>query len=212
MTYNTIVDIILSKLNLTPEEAAYDRVLNRIPHLCNEALGDIANRGKPLYKMYIINITEGTVTPSTLIENESVSATRFITFPAEFLNLTNEFIQRCPITVTDGEIEETGEYERVDGRHFRRLSSRQLLFPNEFEYRYLVQATCRYPKIVGDEDEEIEIDDNILELLPNYVVSEILRVDDLSLSVVYRNLYESALAALDDSVLDPAGNLYDERW
>lgn len=215
MKYSDLLETILAKLNLTQAEAQYDNVLTKIPHLCNECLGDVANRGKPLYKLLIIDITKETVSPTTLLPNETVSSERFITFDSDFLALTNEFIQRVPITVTNGVITETTEYERVDGNKFRRLSSRQLLFPNEYEYRYLVPIICRYPRLATSDiaaDDELDIELSILELIPNYVVSELLRVDDVGLSTSYRNSYESSLAALNDSVLEAAGSLYSERW
>lgn len=211
MKYTDIVETILAKLNLTSKEAEYDNILTKIPHLCNECLGDVANRGKPFYKLLIIDITKSTVTPASLLVNESVSAERFVTFGQDFLALTNEFIQRVPIVVQNGVVEEVGNYERIDGSCFRRLSSRQLLFPIDFEYRYLVPTVCRYPVIV-ESPLDIDIELSVLDLIPNYVVSELLRVDDLVLSTTYRNLYESSLAALNDSVLEAAGSLYNERW
>lgn len=211
MKYSELLNLILAKLNLTAEEAQYDRILDKIPGLCNEALGDIANRGKPLYKLIIVTITNKRIASEPL-ENEIRSSNRFVTFPGNFLTLTNELIQRAKINVDeDGVLTELEDYNRIDGRHFTRYSSRQLLFPKDNDYRYLVQSKCRYPRITGKED-TIEIDDVILELLPNYVVSELIRVDDLTLATSYRNLYEAALAALDDSVLDPAGDLYNEGW
>jgi hypothetical protein len=217
MTYADIQANVLSKLNLSTDEAQYDNILAKIPIFCNEALGDIANRGKPLYITLIIDVVVSGTTVDTdeLITNESVVTTRFVTLPSNVLSLTNEFIQRAPITVdSDGLITEDCEYGAIDGRLFRRLSNRQLLFPNEVtDFRYLVPTVCRYAKIVTDEpDTEIDIEESILELLPNYVVAELLRVDDVTLSVVYRNMYEAGLAALNDSVLAPASSLHSEGW
>lgn len=227
MTYADILNIILAKLNLTMDEAKYDNVLSKIPYLCDEALGDIANRGKPYYKMLIYDFmpdyVAGDVDLTSLTTNESIIATRFVTMPTDFLALTNEFIQRAPIKINANtlELEETGDYSQVEGREFRRLSSRQLLFPNEINaYRYLVPTVCRYPRFAtgatplasSDADLDATIEPSILELLPNYVVAELIRVDDLTLSTVYRNLYESALAALNDTILEPAGSLHSESW
>ena len=212
MTYQELQETILAKLNLTAEEAKYDNILTKIPNLCNEALGDIANRGKPLYKTLIVDLTTDTVT-GALLPNEIVSASRFITFPSDFISLTNEYVRRIPITVVGGVIVESdiSNYLTVEGRYFRRMSSRQLLFPNDFGYRYLVPTVCRYPKITLMM-ENIDIEESVVELLPNYVIAELLRSDDLTTSMVYRNLYETSLSALNDSVLSPTDSFYNEDF
>lgn len=209
MTYSDLQGVILSKLNLTPDEAKYNNILDKIPAFCNEALSDIANRGKPLYITYIIDIATDTIT--VLAENELQFTTPYVTFPSVMMSLTNEFIQRVPIEIIDGVATEVGEYERIDGRNFMRLSNKQLKFPADNNYRYLVRTICRYSRITSSSD-ELDIDEAILDIIPNFVVAEILRNDDLQTSSQYRNMYEVALSSLDDSVLDPSGTLYDEGW
>ena len=215
MTYSELVNTVCAKLGLTAEEAKYDGILNKIPLLANECLSDIANRAKPFYKTLIIDIipSSSVIAAGNLMPNEIISNTHFITFPSDFLSLTNEFIQRVPIDASTDTIHETDIYKRIDGNQFRRMSSRQLLFPNEFNYRYLVPTVCRYPKITGTEGEaEIDIEESVMNIIPNYVVSELLHNDDLTSSLQWRNFYEVSIVALNDSVLAPAGDLHNSDY
>ena len=213
MKYSELESLVLSKLDITLENARDDNILAKIPALCNACLGDIANSGKPLYKLLIFDVTQDAVLPESLSNNETAVHAFFVTFPADFLSLTNEFIRRSKITVEAGVVSDDGCYERVDGSRFRRLSSRQLLFPPEYGWRYLIQATFRYARITGSEgDADLDIEQSVLDLIPDFVVSELIRSSDVTLSVVYRNLYEAGLSKLDCTVMDPPGSFHDDGW
>lgn len=211
LKYSELVDRILTKLNLTPSEAEYDGILRKIPGMVNEALGDIANHGKPFYQTYIVDY----IPPSIVVEPYTggiiLVRDRIFTFPPDFISLTNELAQVVALTVRDGVAYENDIFERIDGRVFRRLNSRQILLPQtQNPCRYLFFATSHYPAVKGDNsNQEIDIERSVIELVPNYVVSELLRNDDITMSTVYRNLYESGIASLNDTVLAFAGNLYD---
>lgn len=217
MKYSDIVDLILIKLDITAADAAHDGTLNKIEPLVNEALGNIANKGKPYYKLEVFNVfLDGTPTSSINSQELGVSLTeRVIPFSRDFIALTNEYILHAPISVVEGHIVETGELKPIDGREFRRMTSNKLIAPNKTDsaYRYYFQTLSRYPRVSKDTpDEEIDIEQSVLDLVPNYVISEILRNIDLQTSVYYRNMYEDGVAGLDDSVLQPAGSLYNEGY
>lgn len=215
MKYTDLINAVLSKLGLTEEEAKFDRILDRVPIFANEALRDIANRGKPFYKLYSVNVLtdiSGVDTTKTT-EYDIVSNTRLVKFPPDFISLTNEHIFRVPIVVVDGIITETdteANYEYLDGSMFRRYSSRQLLFP-AFGYRYYAQAICHYPEVkINSQDLDLEY--SIFNLLPDYIASELLKNDDIATAMSYRNAYETALAYLDDTALAPVSSLRNEDY
>ena len=211
LRYSELVDRILTKLNLTPTEAQYDGILRKIPGMVNEALGDIANHGKPFYQTYIVDHIPSSINVNPYEDGIFLVRDRIFTFPPEFISITNELAQFVTLTIKEGVAYENGDFERVDGRVFRRLNSRQILLPQtQTPCRYLFFAVSHYPTVVGDNSNQvIDIERSVIELVPNYVVSELLRNDDVTMSTVYRNLYESGIASLNDSVLAFAGNLYD---
>lgn len=218
MTYSDIVNLILIKLDITEDDAAHDGTLNKVEPLINEALGSIANKGKPFYKLEIFNVflngdDIATISPDELGTNLKQ---RVLPFPRDFITLTNEYALYAPITIgSDGFITETAPTKPIDGREFRRLTSNKLVAPDirDVGIRYYFQTLARYPKVKRDNpDEEIDIEQSVLDLVPNYVISEILRNIDLTTSAYYRNMYEDGVANLDDSVLQPTGTLYNEGY
>lgn len=218
MTYNDIVNLILIKLDITENDAMHDGTLNKIEPLINEALGNIANKGKPFYKMEIFNVfLDGTDINSIDKDELGINLTqRVLPFSKDFLSLTNEYILFSHIKVDEnGRIIELSEPAPLDGRDFRRMTSTKLIAPtkNGTAVRYYFQTKARYPKVTKDNpDEELDIEQSVLDLVPNYVISEILRNIDITTSTYYRNMYEDGVANLDDSVLQVAGSLYNEGY
>ena len=217
MTYSDIVQLILIKLDITEDDAAHDGTLNKIAPLINEALGNIANKGKPFYQLEVFNVFLDGTDINTIAADELGTnlSQRIIPFSKNFISLTNEYILFVPIGVVDGKIVENGVPTPVDGREFRRMTSNKLIAPvvESTSVRYYFQTMARYPQVSReDPDAELDIEQSVLDLVPNYVISEILRNIDLTTSAYYRNMYEDGVANLNDSVLHAAGALYSEGY
>ena len=180
MTYGTMREVILAKLDLTEDEANAHGFINRFDYFADEAMTQICSAVKPKHTFQVFNVTEENIgEPMTM-------AADFISF-GDDVNTVSYF--------------ENG-VSHVDVAHdsdFRYLGYNQVQF---FRIgKFVISYNARWiDTFIGlDVNVELNAPRDILDTIPSYVASQCMKVDDEYKSAVYRNEYETFLARIDDT-------------
>lgn len=178
-TWGYIKGNILSKLNITEEEAEEQGFISRFPYYANEAMTQICSAIKPNYKYHTLTITK---------ENLGT----LITFPDDFIAFSDDVIKH--------QVNVYSDYGEVGDDFVDYVGYNQVLCKEEGIYQIPYKARW-YRFMSGISDSTIiPAPDDICDALPSYIVSQCFRAnDDEKNATIHRNEYEAFLARIDDT-------------
>lgn len=171
-TWGYIKENILSKLNMTEEDANQLVFLSRFPYYANEAMTQICSAIKP--KDIFLEVVVDDTNLNTMI-----------TFPDDFVGFSDDVAQINGEEAHDDELEYVG-YNQVSckcvGTYRIPYKARWFFFLKNLKNADIITAPA-----------------DICEAIPSYVVSQCYKIDDEIKAAIYRNEYEMFLARIDNT-------------
>ena len=179
-TWGYLKQVILSKLDLTEEEAETQNLISRFPYYANEVITQICSAIKPKRTF-----------AEFIITSEDVGLSKIM--PADFVSFgddVNEFTYE----------EYNARFTRpATDEDFRYLGYNQIVFRKVGIYHISYNARWIQFGNTTANEQELDVPMDILDCIPSYVASQCFKIDDEYKSSVYRNEYEMFLARIDDT-------------
>jgi hypothetical protein len=180
-TWGYLKDVILSKLDLTEEEALTQNLIGKFPFYANEAITQICAAVKPRRDFAEFVITA-----------ENVG--KILNMPSDFISFGDD---RCyEIVKNSNNTVSTLELHDAD---FIYHSNTKVMFKHSGVFYISYNARwITFGKTMQD-DTTLDIPTDVAECIPSYVASQCYKVDDDVKSTIFRNEFEMFLARLDDT-------------
>lgn len=181
-------------LDIYKEDDKYSLYLANMPASFNECANLLMNITNPIIKTYTITQEE--------IDHDDESWT-----PVQVYNmktLVDDFKDISNIVYSYYD-ETTGEYvDDFDTTKYKVWSDSLIQLKTDYVGTWTVYYKSYHTKITSStlDTVSIEYDREVNTLIPYYIASELYKEDDLTLSVTYRNLFESGIARLKQHTLD----------
>lgn len=175
-TWGYIKENVLSKLNLSEEEANQQGFLSSLPYYANEAMTQICSI-KPMEKFLHVVVPEENVNGITKMPEDFIAFSDDI---VRYVSDDNEMVE-----VGDEFLEYFGYNEfccKVPGVYHIPYKARWFFFTKDIPNKFNIPAPA-----------------DVCEAIPSYIVSQCWKVDDEAKAAIYRNEFEMFLARLDDT-------------
>lgn len=177
-TWGYLKENVLSKLNLSEEDANQQDFLARFPYYANEAMTQICSAIRPDEKLFYIVITADNInTPITLPDD-------FVAFD-DAPPLYREEAEIVGREVGDDFVDYIGYNKvlcKVPGIYHIPYKARWFFFTKELQNADIITAPA-----------------DVCDAIPSYIVSQCLKVDDELKAAIYRNEFEMFLSRIDDT-------------
>lgn len=157
-----------------PSDGSADDYLAAMPYAANEAINMLATAGKYIKKSIEIK--------------HKTSEWKY-----DLLSLADDFYEIDKILYE-------AERNFVDFKNYR-IENKYLVMPTAPEGKYIVSYMA-YPEQITDktpDDFKIEMDPEVVVLIPLYIASELYKDDDNAIATTYRNEFEVAFERLQNT-------------
>lgn len=183
-TWGYLKENVLSKLNLSEEEANQQGFLSNFPYYANEAMTQICSAIKPNHKFFSVEITDDNLDTVITLPDDFISfsddAVRYIA-PFSVIGRLGQEVREA----NDNDIEYRGYNQiicKTKGKYDVPYNARWFFFTKELHNAMVIPAPA-----------------DICDAIPSYIVSQCYKIDDEAKAAVYRNEYEMFLARIDDT-------------
>lgn len=183
-TWGYIKENVLSKLNLSSQEANEQGFLSRFPYYANEAMTQICSAIKPNEKFLEVTI-----------ENENER----ITFPDDFVGFSDDVATYKAPSFSFGGILYHSEIEEAGDNRLEYDGYNAVVCKSIGAYRIPYKARWFFFTKELEDYVVLPIPADICDALPSYIASQCLKIDDEQKAAIFRNEYEMFLARIDDT-------------
>jgi len=175
-SWGYIKENVLSKLNLTEEQANQLGFLSRFPYYANEAMTQICSAVKPKNTYYEIEV-------------DDTNVNQLIQMPDEFIAFDDDVVE---YKVKDEFVEAHDDIFEYSGYN-------NVICKLKGIYRVPYKARWFFFTKDLHNATDITAPADICDAIPSYIVSQCYKVDDEVKAAIYRNEYEMFLARIDNT-------------
>lgn len=170
--------ISVSDLSSMKNDNKYEWYLNAMPQAANEAIYEIIRRGKKSIKQYKFAIEDDGV-----IKNDPLIIDLTTVIP-NFYKIVKIYYQKT-----------NGYKQLINNTDYHMLGFDELVLDPNKHGDYIVEYQY-YPEKITNETEdsyEIELEPEMIALIPLYIASQLYKDDDIAVATTYRNEFEASV-------------------